>query len=100
MVVCLHSIPLPDARNQSLSCAVAATQHETWATFGFLRGMATPTLSGRALCSPQWIELMMYIIESASPLSSQRPPPHTLAQQVMVEQGSLAVLASPSLLPF
>lgn len=61
---------------------MAALQHETWATLGFLRGVCTPQVSGQALCSPQWIDLMMGIIECASPLSHQRHPLHSLIQQV------------------
>ena len=69
-------------RRLSVMNVVAAQEHEMWVTLGFLRGVSSPEGSGRAFCSPQWIELMMDIIRKASPLSPHSAQTKTLVQQV------------------
>ena len=62
---------------------MAAQQHETWATLGFLRGVSTTKRSGRTFCTPQWIDLMMDVIKGASPLArSKGSRSKALVQQV------------------
>lgn len=75
-----------DTRNHSDINSIAAQQHETWATLGFLRGVSTTKRSGRAFCTRQWIELMMEIIKEASPLArSKGSHSKALVQQVSIE---------------
>ena len=80
-IVCL--LVFLEERNHSDINSVAAQQHETWATLGFLRGVSTTKRSGRAFCTPQWIELMMEVIKGASPLArSKGSRSKALVQQV------------------
>ena len=71
-----------DGMTKSFRQMVAYRQHETWATLGFLRGVSTSRVFSRAFCSSQWIELIMGIIQSASPLASYRSQAHSIVQQV------------------
>ena len=76
-------VTLTDMRCRSDINSVAAQQHETWATLGFLRGVSTTKRSGRAFCTQQWIELMMEVIKGASPLAkSKGSRSKSLVQQV------------------
>ena len=71
-------------RNQSDINSIAAQQHETWATLGFLRGVSTTKQSGRAFCTQRWVELMMEVIKEASPLArSKGSHSKALVQQVL-----------------
>ena len=80
----------PDIRNQSDINSIAAQQHETWATLGFLRGVSTTKQSGRAFCTRRWIELMMEVIKEASPLArSKGSHSKALVQQVSTYQTAL-----------
>lgn len=73
-----------DLRNQSIINMVAAQQHETWATLGFLRGVSSQKMFGRAFCSSEWIDLMMGVIKKASPLAMPRPTTRPLLKQVCI----------------
>ena len=75
-----------DLRSKSVINMVAAQQHETWATLGFLRGISGQKMFGRAFCSTQWIDLMMGVITKASPLTIPRPTTRPLVQQVRNHQ--------------
>ena len=75
-----------DGMTKSFRQMVAYRQHETWATLGFLRGVSTSRVFSRAFCSSQWIELIMGIIQSASPLASYRSQAHSIVQQVHVPE--------------
>lgn len=75
-----------DVRNQSDINSIAAQQHETWATLGFLRGVSTTKTAGRAYCTQQWVELMMEVVQEASPVvKSKRSQSKTLVQQVSMK---------------
>ena len=83
MYFSLFKFIFSDIRNQSDINSIAAQQHETWATLGFLRGVSTTKQSGRAFCTRRWIELMMEVIKEASPLArSKGSHSKALVQQV------------------
>ena len=83
---CTCNIPFfspSDKQNQSPSLTVASIQHDSWATLGFLRGVVSPPHSRTVFCTPQWIQLLLSVIEAALPsIKRQKPSPHTLVQQV------------------
>ena len=56
--------------NTGHSDEVASWQYKQWATLGFVRGIATPSQSGQAFCSTQWMSLLFNIIETSLPTPS------------------------------
>ena len=72
--------PLSDEQNHS---KVASLQHDSWVTLGFLRGVASPPHSSAVFCTPQWIQLLLGLIEDTLPsISRQKQPRYPLEQQV------------------
>ena len=64
---------------------MASWQYKQWATLGFVRGIATPSQSGQAFCSTQWMSLLFNIIENSLPTPSGQVKlldSSTLLQQV------------------
>lgn len=54
---------------------VYSIQHYMWATFGFLRGIATSTDIGSAFCTPLWAKLIMNMVDNfSSPLDEASRP--------------------------
>jgi E3 ubiquitin-protein ligase HERC2 len=79
--------------DQQSQTTVAAIQHDSWVTLGFLRGVASPPHSSAVFCTPHWIQLLLGIVESALPsVSRQKQPPFPLVQQVLTLRLLRAIL--------
>ena len=77
------SSPIADKQNEAAPLTVASVQHDSWATLGFLRGVASPSHSSVVFCTPRWIQLLLGITEATLPsVTVQKSSPRSLVQQV------------------
>ncbi|CAI8025922.1 E3 ubiquitin-protein ligase HERC2 [Geodia barretti] len=69
----LHHLLQSGAKtDDQIQSKVTSLQNDSWVTLGFLRGVASPPHSSAVFCTPQWIQLLLGLIENALP-SVSRP---------------------------